>query len=199
MSVSATLRAKYRKIVEQLERRELEEPVQEEADESCLRFAYHSGDQDFFRDFELFGKVFNKFRSESNIWRLGEKRGQGAWMEYDGPLVYRNYTVYFSKTAMGVLGICPGLPKYTDAEPNIWVELQLEYLQFLEWVDATSLLASVSALLGVNGGYEKMAASLVPYLWEVVRRPDELVQFRWQADGKASHYLKYKEEILARP
>ncbi|MBY5768571.1 hypothetical protein HFN63_00290 [Rhizobium leguminosarum] len=148
--------------------------------------------ESLFEDFRWFAALMNRhIADEWAIEELPTTDVQG----YEGPEIGRMYDVWYNACEVGRMQVALGAGALLSKEKqrSARVELKLNYLRFIPYRDAHSLLYEIGLLTGsfdrTNGeAFRATAASaatdaLTGYLWEAVRQPDLDPWFDFMAEG----------------
>ncbi|CAH2407930.1 hypothetical protein [Mesorhizobium escarrei] len=148
-----------------------------------------------FDDFRWFGAALNQHVAEPwAVEELNDTDVQGI----DGPEVGRRYQVYYNACRMGTVQVTIGghtwifRPETFADNREARVEVDLNYLRFVPYNDAHSLISTVALFVGKFGDDGDAAraeasavatAALTRHLWESVRNPDIDMCFEFRTDG----------------
>lgn len=149
-----------------------------------------------FEDFRWFGAVLNQHVTEP--WSIEELNDTSA-RGYDAPNIGRQYHIWYNACRMGRMQVtCGGrdwLSKPEGFADNrlACVEIELNYLRFVPYEDALSLISHIARFIG-EGNFEDDECSrivardegahvLAQHLWEVVRQPDIDPHFEYSIQG----------------
>ncbi|NKK58784.1 hypothetical protein GFM44_23075 [Rhizobium leguminosarum bv. viciae] len=145
-----------------------------------------------FEDFRWFAALMN--RHVADEWAIEELPTTDA-RGYEGPDIGRMYEVWYNACKVGRMQVTLGSGSLLsdDKERSARVELKMNYLRFIDYRDAHSLLYEIGLLTGTfdranADTFRAKAASaatdaLTGYLWEAVRQPDIDPWFDFTAEG----------------
>ncbi|RWP37984.1 hypothetical protein [Mesorhizobium sp.] len=148
-----------------------------------------------FEDFRWFGAVLNQHVAEA--WAIEELNDTDV-RGIEGPEVGRRYQVYYNACKMGTMQVTVGghewifRPETFAENRQAQVEIDLDYLRFVPFDAAESLISSIVLFIGPfrddgEGARSKAAsvaaAALTGHLWESVRSPDVDMSFEFGTEG----------------
>jgi hypothetical protein len=148
-----------------------------------------------FEDFRWFGAALNQHVSEA--WAIEELNDTDV-RGIEAPEVGRRYQVYYNACKMGTMQVTVGghewifRPEAFAENREARVEVELNYLRFVPFDAARSLINSIVLFVGPFGddreGARSNAASvataaLTGHLWESVRNPDIDMSFEFRTEG----------------
>ncbi|NKM65071.1 hypothetical protein GFL58_29535 [Rhizobium leguminosarum bv. viciae] len=148
--------------------------------------------ESLFEDFRWFAALMNRHIADE--WAIEELPTTDV-RGYEGPEIGRMYDVWYNACEVGRMQVTLGAGALLskEKERSARVELKLNYLRFIPYRDAHSLLYEIGLLTGsydrTNGeAFRATAASaatdaLTGYLWEAVRQPDLDPWFDFMAEG----------------
>ena len=148
-----------------------------------------------FDDFRWFGAVLNQHVAKP--WSIEELNDTSA-RGYDAPDIGRQYHVWYNACRIGRMQVTCG--HYPIMEPERFadnrqarVEVELNYLRFVPYDDALSLISQIVLFIGrfdfEDGERSRVLARgeaadvLVGHLWEAVRQTDIDPHFEYSIQG----------------
>ncbi|RWG50502.1 MAG: hypothetical protein EOQ62_04315 [Mesorhizobium sp.] len=149
-----------------------------------------------FEDFRWFGTMLN--RHVSDPWSIEELPDTEIRdISSEGPEYGRRYRVYYNSCEMGSVQVTVGgfdwimQPEKFAANRQARVLIDLDYLRFVPYGDAHSLVSAIILHVGKFEDYEtanarasaKATAALTEHLWEAVRVPEAVLDFEHRTDG----------------
>lgn len=148
-----------------------------------------------FDDFRWFGVLLNSDVAEA--WAV-EELNDTYIRQFEGPEVGRQYQVYYNACRMGTIEVTVGgyewfsRPEAFAQNRQARVEVKLDYLRFVPFEAAHSLIYSIALYTGSFGDDGEAArskaasiatAALTGHLWESVRRPHIDMRFEFRTEG----------------
>jgi hypothetical protein len=152
-----------------------------------------------FEDFSWFGAVLNRHVAEA--WAIEELNDTNV-RGIEAPEVGRQYRVYYNACKMGKIQVTAGghewmfRPEAFAENRQAQVEIELNYLRFVPFYAAHSLISSIVLLVGPFGDDGEVTrskaasvatAALTGHLWESVRNPDIDASFEFRTEGPYEH------------
>ena len=148
-----------------------------------------------FEDFRWFGAALNQHIAEP--WSIEELNDTSA-IGYDAPEIGRQYHVWYNACRMGRMQVTCGY--YSIMEPERFtdnrqahLEIELNYLRFVPYDDAISLISQIVLFIGrfdFEDGERSRALArsesadvLAGHLWEAVRQSDIDPNFEYSIQG----------------
>lgn len=151
--------------------------------------------QKLFEDFRWFGAILNRHLADP--WAIEELPKTDA-RGYEGPDIGRMYRVWYNACEVGRFQVTLGsgmLLRRDKSEDKLTacLELDLDYLRFIRYQDARSLLYELAFMIGnfdrnnadaCRAKAQALASdALGGYLWDAVRSPDLDPNFDFQIEG----------------
>jgi hypothetical protein len=104
-------------------------------------------DRRFFKDFTDFAEVVNWWLSSEHLgspWRLQELPDTELRLGFsEDPSFGRRYSIFHNQIRLGTLEVSSGI-RYSSEKPNVYAEIELEYVRLLHYDDITELLSAIA-------------------------------------------------------
>ncbi|TAU55735.1 hypothetical protein ELI43_24360 [Rhizobium leguminosarum] len=151
-----------------------------------------------FDDFRWWAPVLNQ--NVSDPWSI-EEINDIELRGYDGPAYGRKFHVWYNACEVGRMQVAVGgfrilKPEAFADDRCARVDLELSYLRFIPFDDATSLISTLALFIkpfdfdNTELSHEKARAAasdvLAGYLWDAVRLPDVERDFDYKLEGPYS-------------